>query len=232
MDFPPKVCYLPLIPAGGRKINPWRQMAGGGASEFGKGVQPTENQRDYPHLYRAWAIEGAVASVLDQAFSGFELIVVDDGSTDQTSEVLAVCGDDIRLIRQSNQGSVRPETRGLPLPVGNSSPFWIPMTDGFRETRRPGILFRYPPDALICQTEELWIRNGRRVNPRHRHRKPSGDIFIPSLALCLVSPSAVMMRRELSTGSAFSTKPCRPAKITTCGCGSAAVIRSTSSTNR
>jgi GT2 family glycosyltransferase len=52
-------------------------------------------------------------------------------------------------------------------------------------------------DALICQTEELWVRNGRRVNPGRRHRKPAGMIFEPSLELCLVSPSAVMARREL-----------------------------------
>jgi GT2 family glycosyltransferase len=53
------------------------------------------------------------------------------------------------------------------------------------------------PEAMICQTEEIWVRNGRRLNPRIRHRKPSGDIFRRSLELCLVSPSAVMIRREL-----------------------------------
>ncbi|MFP4225504.1 MAG: glycosyltransferase family 2 protein, partial [Desulfobacterales bacterium] len=52
-------------------------------------------------------------------------------------------------------------------------------------------------DALICQTEEIWIRNGRRVNPRRRHKKPAGNIFIPSLELCLVSPSAVMAKKAL-----------------------------------
>jgi len=50
---------------------------------------------------------------------------------------------------------------------------------------------------MICQTEETWIRNGRRANPGKRHLKPSGDIFEPSLVLCLVSPSAVMLKRAL-----------------------------------
>ena len=53
------------------------------------------------------------------------------------------------------------------------------------------------PEVYICQTEEIWWRNSRRVNPKKHHRKPSGDIFRRSLNLCLVSPSAVMMRREL-----------------------------------
>jgi len=53
------------------------------------------------------------------------------------------------------------------------------------------------PDARICQTQEIWIRNGRRVNPGRRHQKPAGDIFVPSLSLCLVSPSAVMLEKSL-----------------------------------
>jgi GT2 family glycosyltransferase len=53
------------------------------------------------------------------------------------------------------------------------------------------------PEVRICQTEEIWIRKGVRVNPKKRHHKPSGDIFRPSLDLCLVSASAVMMTREL-----------------------------------
>ena len=57
--------------------------------------------------------------------------------------------------------------------------------------------FNQTPDALICQTEEVWIRNGLRVNPKKRHKKPSGMIFKPSLKLCLVSPSAVMIQRSL-----------------------------------
>jgi GT2 family glycosyltransferase len=57
--------------------------------------------------------------------------------------------------------------------------------------------FRTHPEASICQTEEVWIRNGRYANPKKRHEKPSGDVFAPSLRLCLISPSAVMLRRSL-----------------------------------
>jgi GT2 family glycosyltransferase len=50
---------------------------------------------------------------------------------------------------------------------------------------------------MICQTEEQWIRNGIRVNPKMRHHKFSGMIFERSLELCLVSPSAVMIKKRL-----------------------------------
>ncbi|MGH7783804.1 MAG: glycosyltransferase, partial [Candidatus Binatia bacterium] len=53
------------------------------------------------------------------------------------------------------------------------------------------------PAVVICQSEEIWVRHGVRVNPKIKHRKPSGDIFRRSLDLCLVSPSAVIMTREL-----------------------------------
>ena len=55
------------------------------------------------------------------------------------------------------------------------------------------------PEVQICQTEEIWVRRGVRVNPKAKHRKPSGDIFRRSLDLCLVSPSAVMMTKQLFT---------------------------------
>jgi GT2 family glycosyltransferase len=74
----------------------------------------------------------------------------------------------------------------------DSDDLWQP-----EKLARQAAFFDRRPEAMICQTEEIWIRRGVRVNPRHRHRKPSGDIFEASLALCLVSPSAVMLRREL-----------------------------------
>ncbi len=53
------------------------------------------------------------------------------------------------------------------------------------------------PACAISQTDEIWIRNGRRVNPGVRHRKRPGDIFIDSLRTCLISMSATMMRADL-----------------------------------
>jgi hypothetical protein len=57
--------------------------------------------------------------------------------------------------------------------------------------------FTRHPDMMICQTEEVWMRRGVRVNPKQKHRKRAGMIFKHCLPLCLISPSAVMMRRRL-----------------------------------
>ena len=140
----------------------------------------------------------AIDSVLDQKFKAYELIVVDDGSTDETAEILAGYKTAITVIRQANRGVSAARNKGILSAQGDlvafldSDDLWEPekLTCQFE-------FFQNHPEALICQTEEIWIRNGKRVNPKKRHRKPSGDIFVSSLELCLVSPSAVMMRKTL-----------------------------------
>ena len=148
---------------------------------------------------RAGILAEAVESVLEQEYPGdTELIVVDDGSTDNTPEILADYENRVHCIRQENRGVSAGRNRGIAAAGGDliafldSDDLWLPGKLACQTE-----FFCNRPDALICQTEEIWIRNGIRVNPKKRHRKPSGMIFTPSLDLCLVSPSAVMMRREL-----------------------------------
>ena len=151
-----------------------------------------------PTYNRGWIVAEAVDSVLAQTFSDYELIVVDDGSTDDTAEVLGEYGDRIRVLRQKNKGVSAARNAGIRSAAGryiaflDSDDLWLPS-----KLDRQMAFFHRNPDAVACQTEEIWIRNGVRVNPKKRHRKPSGTIFEPSLQLCLVSPSAVMIHRSL-----------------------------------
>jgi len=151
-----------------------------------------------PTYNRAWALQTAIDSVLAQDYPEFELIVVDDGSTDATAELLAAYNRHIIAIRQENKGVAAARNRGLAAAKGHliafldSDDYWLPL-----KLSAQAAFFNAHPEALICQSQEIWIRNGGRVNPRRRHVKPQGDIFIPSLSLCLVSPSAVMVRKAL-----------------------------------
>lgn len=61
----------------------------------------------------------AINSVLGQTFQQFELIVVDDGSTDRSSEILASHGDRIRVIRQANQGVSAARNAGIEAAQGD-----------------------------------------------------------------------------------------------------------------
>lgn len=151
-----------------------------------------------PTFNRRHQTEAAVASVLSQDFTDFELIVVDDGSTDDTTPVLERYGPDLTLICQENKGVSAARNTGVAHSHGkyvaflDSDDLWHPAKLSVQTA-----FFQNHPQTRICQTEEIWIRNGKRVNPKLRHAKPSGDIFEASLALCLVSPSAVMMEKSL-----------------------------------
>jgi glycosyltransferase involved in cell wall biosynthesis len=57
-----------------------------------------------PTYNRAGYVTEAIASALEQTHRPFEVIVVDDGSTDDTAAVLAGYGDPVRVIRQPNGG--------------------------------------------------------------------------------------------------------------------------------
>ncbi len=151
-----------------------------------------------PTYNRAWSLAKAIDSVLSQDFDTFETIVVDDGSTDGTRALLAGYGAALRVIQQANRGVSAARNAGIRAAAAplvallDSDDYWLPGKLAVQTA-----FFDQNPDAVICQTEELWIRNGVRVNPGKRHRKRGGMIFGPSLGLCLVSPSAVMLRRSL-----------------------------------
>ena len=151
-----------------------------------------------PTYNRGWIVKEAIDSVLAQDFADFELIVVDDGSTDNTFKILEEFESDIRVIRQTNRGVSAARNCGIQASVGrwiaflDSDDLWLPQKLSLQVD-----FFSSHGDAMICQTEEQWIRNGVRVNPKVRHHKFSGLIFERSLELCLVSPSAVMIRKDL-----------------------------------
>jgi GT2 family glycosyltransferase len=151
-----------------------------------------------PTYNRAWVLKEAIDSILFQDYPNIELIIVDDGSTDKTPELLASYGDRITVLTQENRGVSAARNAGIKKSGGEL----IALLDS-DDTWAQGKVscqvefFKNHPEAMICQTEEIWIRKGKRVNPQKKHKKPSGMIFEPSLQLCLVSPSAVMMRREL-----------------------------------
>ncbi len=149
--------------------------------------------------YNRWPlVVEAVDSVLAQSFQDIEIIVVDDGSTDGTTNRLAKFDGRLRLFTTTRRGVAAARNFGVSQAQGcyvaflDSDDLWLP---GKLETQI-AFLDRHP-EIQICQTDEIWVRNGVRVNPKAMHRKPSGDIFVRSLDLCLISPSAVMMTREL-----------------------------------
>jgi glycosyltransferase involved in cell wall biosynthesis len=150
-----------------------------------------------PTYNRAHILHRAVQSVLSQTHSHLELIIVDDGSEDVTPEAVTALQDPrIRLVHQDHQGVAAArnagilQARGEYIALLDSDDVWEPHKLELQLT------FTLQGGWHITQTEEIWIRHQQRVNPGLRHIKPSGWIFVPSLAMCLVSPSCVLMSRR------------------------------------
>lgn len=164
-----------------------------------KTLEPADVSVIIPTFNRSKWVSEAVDSVLHQTLKPREIIVVDDGSTDDTADVLDGYGDAIRVLRlKENRGVSAARNRGIEaaccryVAFLDSDDLWLPrkLEDQINHVRKH-------PEIRIHQTDEIWIRNGVRVNPGRRHRKPEGWIFEPSLHLCLISPSAVLIERRL-----------------------------------
>lgn len=151
-----------------------------------------------PTRDRATLVMRAIDSVLAQSKAARQIIVVDDGSEDDTLARLKTYGGAISIVKADGDGVSSARNRGVE--VGKSP--WIAFLDS-DDTWAPEKLERQCHELQAeseryrwSHTEELWIRNGRRVNPMKKHKKPSGWVFEASLKLCCVSPSSVLLERN------------------------------------
>ncbi len=138
----------------------------------------------------------AVESVLNQSFRDFELIVVDDGSTDRSVELLK--DYPLKIIREENRGVSFARNIGIKASKGKI----VAFLDSDDEWKRDKLkvqaeFFEKNPDFKIHQTDEIWIRDGKFLNKKKIHQKKEGFIFYNSLHLCLISPSAVAIKKEV-----------------------------------
>ena len=151
-----------------------------------------------PTYNRTFYLAETLNSVLLQTYKDIELIVVDDGSSDNTEETIKNTSQEIRYFYQENQGVSAARNKG----VLNSQGDFISFLDSDdlwekRKLEKQMDFFRMNKEAKICYTDEIWIRKGRRANQMKKHIKYSGDIFERSLPLCIISASSVMIKREV-----------------------------------
>ncbi|WP_232362462.1 glycosyltransferase family 2 protein [Desulfogranum mediterraneum] len=153
-----------------------------------------------PTYNRAPLLRRALESILCQQLPPGEVIVVDDGSTDQTAELVAALArsSDIPLHyhHQENQGAAAARNTGIQasrfplLCFLDSDDWWHPA-----KLARQYQAMEAEPGYQISHTREVWYRRGKRVNQKKKHDPPHGDIFAQSLRMCVVGMSTVMIRK-------------------------------------
>jgi len=151
-----------------------------------------------PTYNRAGTLPRALDSILCQSLPATEIIVVDDGSNDGTAELIRRRYPQVHYLRRPNGGVSQARNLGIAAAEGD----WIALLDSDDEwlpdklaTQRA--LLRKHPDIRLCHTEEVWIRNGLRVNQMDKHAKSGGRIFRACLPRCVISPSASTLHRSL-----------------------------------
>lgn len=152
-----------------------------------------------PVYNRRELVGRAIRSVLEQSYGDWELIAIDDASEDGTPERIAEeFGDRIRLlVQERNRGVSAARNRGIEAATGE----WVAFLDSDDEWR-PRKLERQLAELRrtgleVCHTDEIWIRNGVRVNPPDQYRKRGGDLFEQALSVCCMCPSSLLIRRDL-----------------------------------
>jgi glycosyltransferase involved in cell wall biosynthesis len=143
-------------------------------------------------------LDRAISSVLRQTAPPLEIIMIDDGSSDDTDPYIRKNFPSIRYTWQQNQGVSAARNQGIRQSKGewiaflDSDDEWLP-----KKLENQIIALQKQPQFRICHTNEIWIRRGKRVNPHKKHAKSGGDIFERCLPLCIISPSSVLIHRSI-----------------------------------
>ncbi len=136
--------------------------------------------------------EEAVKSVLSQTFRDFELILVDDGSTDDTQQLARY---NLKYIFKEHSGISAARNAGAAIAKGKYICFLDDDDLWKREKLEKQISFMEKnPEYPICYSDEIWIRNGKFLNQKKIHQKEGGNIFKKCLEMCIISPSSAMIR--------------------------------------
>ena len=151
-----------------------------------------------PSFNRKHTLPRALQSIVDQTSAVDEIIVVDDGSIDGSSQFIEHQFPQVNLIQQQNQGVSAARNRGIEaarydwIALLDSDDSWLPhKIAAIRDAHREH------PQFVLYHSDEIWIRNGKRVNPMNKHQKSGGWVFEQCLPLCVISPSAVIIQKSI-----------------------------------
>lgn len=156
-------------------------------------IIPAYNRKDFLPI--------AVESVLEQTFSDFELLIIDDGSTDGTTERLRLSlnrAETIKYIYQPHKGVSSARNRG----IKNAKGEFIAFLDSDDRFCRQKLETTYEhiqnnPGYKIFHTDEVWYKNGKPLAQKGYHKKPTGFVFEQALKLCCISLSTTVVKKDL-----------------------------------
>ena len=153
-------------------------------------IIPTYNRKSF--------LIHAIDSVLNQTYQNLELIIIDDGSSDKSMEYIKKKYPSIKIYKQLNKGVSSARNKGIKISSNN----WMAFLDSDdrwhpKKLEKQINYLAKNPKYKICHTDEIWIRKGVRINQHKKHKKYGGLIFNKCLDLCRISPSSVIIHKDV-----------------------------------
>ncbi len=151
-----------------------------------------------PTYNRVALLPRAVESVLSQTYRADEIIVVDDGSTDDTCQMVQSHFPEVKIISQPNKGVSAARNMG----IVHASNKWIAFLDSDDVWREDKLQLQVAyhkqnPQILFSHTAEVWMRDDKMVKQKRKHQKPQGFCFYENLDFCKIAPSTVMFHKKI-----------------------------------
>ncbi|MGB5867785.1 MAG: glycosyltransferase family A protein [Arcobacteraceae bacterium] len=149
-----------------------------------------------PTHNRAELIGKTIQSVLEQTYQANEIIVIDDGSIDNTREI--VTNYDVQYFYQENKGVSNARNEAIHLALND----WICFLDSDdiweKEKLEKQVAFhKTNPHILFSHTDELWIFNDKIIKQKKHQLKPSGYCFKENITNTLIGASTVMIHKKV-----------------------------------
>lgn len=160
-------------------------------------IIPTYNRKSFLKI--------ALDSVLSQTFKNYQIIVIDDGSRDQTGKLIKDYKVyPIDYYYQKNQGPASARNLGL----SKSKGIYICFLDSDDRFRHDKLEITHNhikknPGYQIFHTEEIWFRRGKLLAQKKYHKKPSGYVFKEAIRLCSISMSTAAIKKEVFSQVGF-----------------------------
>lgn len=150
-----------------------------------------------PTYNRYKFLKRALSSVYAQTYMPKEVIIIDDGSTDNTSQI-QIDFPHANYIYQENAGVSSARNLG----IKNSTKEWIAFLDSDDEWHLDKLAWhvefhKNSPEILMSYTDEKWIRDGVEIKVHKKYQKYGGDIFDKCLSHCIIAPSATLIHKKL-----------------------------------
>ncbi len=155
-----------------------------------------------PTHNRLKTLPRAVASVLAQSYTDYDLWVIDDASDDGTREYLtALVEQNPRvhiLTNEKNSGVSFSRNEGIRASSGTWLAFLDSDDEWLPEKLKTQIALSQSLESLkLIHSEERWVRGGQAVSAPQKYKKLGGAIFDQCFELCRISPSTSLIHREL-----------------------------------